>query len=550
MCKCKKMRIVAVVVITVYVVHLLAFPGLAHSTDKNHRKKILVIYDRRNFFGFKCDEVTSVVHLFYHFEVTVDEIAASSYEKGMLAKYDQAVYIGIAAHELREPLLADLVAYQKPLLFIGRGIEHLIDRKYSEEVVFDGEAYQPTKVTYKGKEYSLKTERFFQRLGINSANVQVFSQLEDGGYEYPYVCRISDLWYVSCFSTDEQVLFYILADILHDFLAEYHTAQPQVYVRIEDVHCQRSPESLYEIADYLSTEDVPFMVALIPAFFDSERDRIYYLAENERFVHAIKYMQAAGGSILLHGYTHQIHKSMPGEGFEFWDGKKDCPLDVDIKVWVDERINSGINNCVAAGIFPLGFEAPHYAVSQEGYVQLKKYFSTIVGHLQTSDKGFTTTVYPYRLYNSPLYNQLLPENLGYVDPDDPLFLQHLLEELDKVMIVRDFTAGFFFHPYLDISLLKSVIAGLKQRQVQFLDLKQEENWVKGRKHVISSQNGAVKVIGLQEPTEESPLVAFYTKTVWLLVIVVTVICLRLFVILLRARKKSKHNLFKSEGMGP
>ena len=85
-------------------------------------------------------------------------------------------------------------------------------------------------------------------------------------------------------------------------------------------------------------------------------------------------------------------------------------------------------------------QAPHYAVSQPGYVQLKKYFSTVVGHLQTSDKGFTTTIYPYRLYNSPLYNQLLPENLGYVDPDNPLSAQQILEELDKVSICLLYTS--------------------------------------------------------------------------------------------------------------
>lgn len=544
MYKPKTLKIIAVAIVTICILCLSVCPAFAQAVSEHQLKKVLVIYDRRNFFGYTCDEVTSMVQLFYHFKVTVDEIPAASYQKGTLSHYDRVVYIGLADRNLEPALLDDLIKYDRPILFIGRGIDCLIDRKYSNDIVFKGEASGPTKVSYQGKEFALRTGRFFQKINVTGPKGQILSSLGDGSGVYPYVCKISNLWYVSCFSTDEEALFYIVADILHEFFEEYHTDKPKIYVRIEDVHCLRPLEPLYEIADYLAEHKIPFMVALIPAYFDGERDYIYHLNEQEKFAQAVKYMQAAGGSILLHGYTHQIHKSMPGEGFEFWDGEEDCPLDADMGQWVDERINSGLDECIAAGIFPLGFEAPHYAVSQEGYVQLKKYFSTIVGHLQTSDQGFTTTIYPYRLYNSPLYNHLLPENLGYVDPDDPLYKQHIFEELDKVFIVRDFTAGFFFHPYLDISMLKSIIEELKQRDVEFFDLKQEDNWVKGRNHEVYSRSGHIEVANLVEPEEMSPLVSFVGKTVTFLAIIVALLCLRLFIIFLQARKSSKENLFK------
>jgi uncharacterized protein YdaL len=536
-------RTVSIIVAAVTMVCLLASVSLAQAASDHKLKKVLVVYDRRNIFGFLCDEVTAVVHLFYHFQVAVDEVALAFYEKGMLSHYDCVVYIGIEERDLNEDLLADLLDYERPILFIGRGIEYLIDRKYSYEVAYQGEIYRPAKVVYRGREFALSTSRAVQKIHITGPEVNVISLLGDGREWYPYVLTTANLWYVSCFSTDEKALFYILADILHDFFAEEHTKQPEVYVRIEDVHCLRSTESLYKIADYLADQDIPFMVALIPAYYDSERDYIHHLGEHKSFARAVKYMQDGGGSILLHGYTHQIHRSMPGEGFEFWDGKKDCPLDVDMERWVDERINSGIDECVAAGIFPLGFEAPHYAVSQPGYVQLKKYFSTVVGHLQTSDKGFTTTIYPYRLYNSPLYNQLLPENLGYVDPDNPLSAQQILEELDKVSIVRDFTAGFFFHPYLDIDWLQAIIEQLKQHNVQFVDLKAEDNWVEGTNHTIWSLNGSIEV-EVKKQEEPSPVIALVMKVVTLLALVVTLICLRLFIIFLQARRQSKENLFK------
>ncbi len=539
--------ITAMTLISIFLLTLVPNPAMAQSLGQNDIKKVLVIYDRRNYFGYKCDEVTSVAHLFYHFNVTTDEVQASSYKKGMLKNYDRVVYIGISSKDLNEALLADLTEYARPLLFIGRGIKPLIDRKYVNDVVFEGEAHRPVKVTYNEKEFILKTERFFQRIGVKSQNCKVLSSLSDGKNAYPYILKTSNLWYVSCLNT-EGTLFYILADILHDFFEEYHTQKPQIYVRIEDVHCQRSHKTLYEIADYLHEQDIPYMVALIPAFFDIKTEKIHYMKDDKGFTKAIKYMQDSGGAILLHGYTHQIHKDMPGEGFEFWDGEKDCPLDVDMGKWVNERINAGIDQCVDLDILPLGFEAPHYAISKEGYINLKKYFSTISGHLQTSDKGFTTTIYPYRLYNSPLYNQLIPENLDYVDPDDAFYKQHILEELDKVSIVRDYTAGLFFHSYLDVALLKEIIPEIKKRDVEFIDLKQEENWVKGKNHIIRSRDGKIDVTDLRLKQEELPILTFFKKAFLVLVIVVFLICLRLFNIFLKARKKSRQNLFKDEGM--
>ncbi|WP_213996190.1 polysaccharide deacetylase family protein, partial [Tepidanaerobacter syntrophicus] len=387
------------------------------------------------------------------------------------------------------------------------------------------------------------TERFFQEIILKNDAGQVFSTVSDEQSLYPYIVRLSNLWYVSCLDT-QGVLFYILADVLHDFFEEYHdTSSPKIYVRIEDVHAERSIENLYKIADYLQQENVPYMVALIPSFYDFKTKNIFDLKDNKRFADCIKYMQDSGGSIVLHGYTHQIHKDMPGEGFEFWDGEKDQPLPVDMKKWVDERINAAIDECTEVGIGPIAFEAPHYAASSEAYKNLKRYFSTIIGHLQTSDRGYTTTPYPYTLHYSSLYNNLIPENLGYVDPDDLLYKEHIFEELEKVAIVRDYTAGFYFHSYLDPKLLEPIIVEIKKRGIDFLDLKQENNWVKGANYIISSQSGNIqieKVKTLKEPL----LIRIFRRIFIVLLILVTTICLRLLYIFLDRRRKAKEYLFK------
>lgn len=545
MCKSKICYFVSIILVAVFFTISAGKPVMAQemAKDGSSTKNVLIIYDRRNYFGFKADEVTAIVNLLYHFNVNTEEIMASSYKAGMMQRYDCTVYIGISDEKLKNDLLKDITDYKKPFLFIGKGIQSLLRYNPMEGVEFKGNNLKPVKVKYKDREFILKTERFFQEIILKNDAGQVFSTVSDEQSLYPYIVRLSNLWYVSCLDT-QGVLFYILADVLHDFFEEYHdTSSPKIYVRIEDVHAERSIENLYKIADYLQQENVPYMVALIPSFYDFKTKNIFDLKDNKRFADCIKYMQDSGGSIVLHGYTHQIHKDMPGEGFEFWDGEKDQPLPVDMKKWVDERINAAIDECAEVGIGPIAFEAPHYAASSEAYKNLKRYFSTIIGHLQTSDRGYTTTPYPYTLHYSSLYNNLIPENLGYVDPDDLLYKEHIFEELEKVVIVRDYTAGFYFHSYLDPKLLEPIIVEIKKRGIDFLDLKQENNWVKGANYIISSQSGNIQIEQVKT-LKEPLLIRIFRRIFIVLLILVTTICLRLLYIFLDRRRKAKEYLFK------
>ena len=83
--------------------------------------------------------------------------------------------------------------------------------------------------------------------------------------------------------------------------------------------------------------------------------------------------------------------------------------------------------------------------------------------------------------------------------------------------------------------------------MQFLDLKREENWVRGKNCIIKSQEGNIQIEDLREKQQELPIISFFKKAVSILIILVFLICLRLFGIFLKARKKSRESLFKDEG---
>ena len=205
-------------------------------------------------------------------------------------------------------------------------------------------------------------------------------------------------------------------------------------------------------------------------------------------------MQDKGGSVILHGYTHQIgNEEVSGEGYEFWDMKNDKHIDEDIEIYVKDRILSGLRLCINNGIYPLGFEAPHYAMNIHGYKEIKKYFSTYVGQYQNNDYNFVTNSPPYTIENSNAFNKLIPENLGYVDDTDMFSIDKIKENLKKLSMVRGYSGGFFFHPYLDIEYLKEVVEYLKDERVEFIDLKEQDNYVKVDDINIISKNGNIKV---------------------------------------------------------
>lgn len=179
-------------------------------------------------------------------------------------------------------------------------------------------------------------------------------------------------------------------------------------------------------------------------------------------------MQQKGGTVILHGYTHQNNKEeVSEEGYEFWKRKENAPLEMDIEKYVYDKVGKAIKECVKNNIYPLGFEAPHYAMDMRAYKEFKKYFSTYVGQYQSSNKRFTSAAYPYILKDTETFNILIAENLGYIEKENPLWLKEIQENFRQISMVRGYTAGVFFHSYIDINYLKELVDYFKNQNVDF-----------------------------------------------------------------------------------
>ncbi|WP_131006538.1 DUF2334 domain-containing protein, partial [Clostridioides difficile] len=474
-----KLVVVLSIVLTISNFSLSSYASeITSSTDK-----VLIIYDSKKETAYNRDILNIMRTLLGRFSSDIELLKLSNYDGEINKNYYSHIFIlGINENSYNNDkntknLISSLNSYKGTICWLGYGIENLLEhKKYNLDYV--GKTNNIVSVNYRGKSYNLDEHYVFNIVESKDTSNKVIGSINDTLNKYPYIINDKNLFYVSKLDLDG-VLFYIFCDSLNDIFNIKTFDKGRIFVRIEDVHAFREPKNLVEIADYLSSKNIPFTIALIPAYVNPKNHKVITLSESPEIVKAIKYMQDKGGTVILHGYTHQYKKEeVSGEGYEFWDGKKDEPLKENMKIFVKDRVLNGLRVCIENGIYPLAFEAPHYAMESEGYKELKKYFSTYIGQHQNNDKKFSTNTYPYIIRDTEEFNIFIPENLGYIDPEDKFTFQNIKENLNKLSIVRGFSGGFFFHSYLNIEYLKNTIEYLEKQNIEFMNLRDFNNWVK------------------------------------------------------------------------
>ncbi|MCC0683917.1 polysaccharide deacetylase family protein [Clostridioides sp. ZZV14-6345] len=520
---------------------------ITSSTDK-----VLIIYDSKKETAYNRDILKIMRTLLGRFSSDIELLQLSSYDKKINKNYYSHIFIvGINENSYgndkkTKDLISSLDLYKGTICWLGYGIENLLEyKKYNLDYL--GKTNNIVSVNYKGKSYNLDEHYVFNIVESKDTSNKVIGSIDDTLNKYPYIINDKNLFYVSKLDLDG-VLFYIFCDSLNDIFNVKMFNKGSIFVRIEDVHAFRDPKDLVKIADYLSSKNIPFTIALIPAYVNPKNHKITTLSESPEIVKAIKYMQDKGGTVILHGYTHQYKKeAISGEGYEFWDGKKDAPLKENMKIFVKDRVLSGLRICIENGIYPLAFEAPHYAMESDGYRELKKYFSTYMGQHQNNDKKFSTNTYPYVIRDTEEFNVLIPENLGYIDPEDKLTFQNIKENLDKVSIVRGFSGGFFFHSYLNIEYLKNTIEYLEKQNIEFMDLRDFDNWVKVDE--VQIRNNGDKIIvsydkDLEENTESEIRFKSISNISKILILIVSLSVLIFVIVFIYFKKIDKKKFLK------
>ncbi|BDU68790.1 hypothetical protein GETHOR_08910 [Geothrix oryzae] len=469
----------------------------------------LILYDSTGPWGFLGElYAQQTANLVSHFG-TWKAIPVGTYVAGQMAGFTAVVYIGSTYDEpLPLAFLADVRATTIPVLWMYDNIWQLT----AEFADFPGttgwtwtgfDFSQIPSVQYKGTQLDRDLLNGGGIMGTTLADPSKAQALATAqrtdGTTIPWVVQSGQFYYFteipfSYVSPNDRYLAF--ADLLYAVYNPAAATRHRALVRIEDVGPDADPAELRAVADALFARAVPFSVAVYPGYRDPNGTynggvaTSYDLVNRPTVVSALKYMQSRGGTLLMHGYTHQFSKLLnpysgaSADDFEFFIAHIDSannvvydgPVPGDSQVWATSRIKSGMNAFTRAGLtVPTIFEPPHYAASVPDYKAILAlfpkrydrglYFGGILSGGAISYSRLNGQFFPYPVKD--IYGSfVIPENLGNVEPvafnnHPPRLPADILTTAQKNLVIRDGFASFFYHPYLGTPMLTEIVDGLK-----------------------------------------------------------------------------------------
>ena len=449
--------------------------------------------------GTAIRQANMLINLVGHFDSQVSTADIADYEPGDLDSYDYAIYTGIAYdYDIPDAFFEDVKSNAHRVLWIAGNFDDLSLRLQSDNP-FGFEFFEwieesdRDKIRYKDRELSRKEDLSFTDVRVVGSPT-VYSFLIPEGepdYVHPHFLCGGNLCYLAenpfyYEGSDDRML--VFADLLHEFYETGVGTVREALLRFEDI----SPgfvdfNLLRSYADELSARDIPFGFGVIPIFLDPEG--VYYseptelhLKDDPALANTFNYMLRQGGTMIVHGCTHQNGDGVTAEDWEFTYDIDAVPLEEDGEQWAREKVESSLEEFAHWGWRPMIWETPHYSASQGDYTVFAEYFGTYWEQVQTfpvapgddpvfgEALGPVSQSIPYFSSTGEFGMSILPENMGYIDTDyEDYSPEKMLETVDRLSVVRDAVPAFFFH-YTMVPLedLMAVIDGLIDRGYTFI----------------------------------------------------------------------------------
>lgn len=441
------------------------------------------------------------------------------YRAGEMASFQSVIYIGAGDGSLPLAFLADAARRVTPLLWLGQGAERLFqyDRSASRRFGWSPSGQLATDVTgvrYQGRVLPRQAKDNEALVGItvhNGTAAQVLGLAQHAdGRESPWAVRSGTFTYIGEVPFSYAMpgdRYLAAADLILGLVAPESPRRHRALIRLEDVGPNTNPHDIRAIADYLSSQGVPFTLAVYPYYRDphgnanSGRPTSARLVDRPELVDALKYATQRGGVMIMHGYTHQLdelanpYSAISGDDYEFFlahvdqanDVRLDGPTPLDSRAWVDQRLSTGRAEFVRAGFGEPGiFEFPHYTGSAASYRAVHAMFGVrydqgtyFDGLCPEGDCANETAPdgelfqqffpYPVRdVYGSVV----IPENMLNVsiayNNNPARSPRDILASAEAMTVVRDGVASTFYHPFLGTSMLAEVVGGIRDLGYTFV----------------------------------------------------------------------------------
>lgn len=527
------------------------------SAQTSSKPKVLILYSTEN------NTVTNNVQILNtqlgHFtkDITVKSLKEIN-EITNSSSYTHIVYIGEKKEDLSTEVKQFLESFSGPVLVLGQNVEQLSNR--FSFITSDETDIRTHTIEYPTRKLKneLQEERLMKKIEAKGTTL-AYALSADGNH--PLIVHQGTSYYVATPNLFDWMSHYVGEMLFSYFEQKPMTNKTSAYLRLEDVHPAVNVKQLKEIAKLLKEKNLPYMITVIPVYKDPDTGKTVHLKDNSELVDVLRFMQDNGGSIVMHGYTHQFYDSETGEGFEFWDVKTDQPIrqpnhekpktkedfqsTEDYNKYVEngkafeekytkDHIEKGITELVEAKLYPVAFEAPHYTMSQKGYEILSQYFLTYVGQLQLNDTTWKSMHSPAYISTPSFLHgmKLIPETVGFIEEDKPQAIAKMKERAVSIEKLSDGIIGAFYHPYLGVTPLKEVLKELESiPNIEWIDLQKETNEVKMKDiHITTNKDG----IHVEKPTSANDIMDYIKQYGFFLIIGFIII---VFLLLLRRAKK-------------
>lgn len=484
-----------------------------------HRQRVLILYDTDGAWGHLGELYALFAANLAGAAADYDALPVSAYRRGEIGNHALTIYAGTSFNEpLPAALAADFNEAQAPVMWFGYGLERLaaavpdfaarygflpgaLDRGSFPGVIYRGERF--SRLDLPGGETNGQLTGI--RIADPSKASVLASAMRSGGGTIPWAVRARNLTYIA---ENPFVMpgvgdrYLIFADLLARALAPRALEQHRALVRIEDVGPDAKPEALRAIADYLASRNVAFSVAVYDSFADPlgtdpVKPKSLNFAQTPDVVAALNYMRNRGGTLILHGHTHQYDSvrnplsGKSGADAEFfrahfdpdnrviWDG----PVAEDSTAYVRGRFDDAFAAWEAAELPKPGIiEFPHYAASALDYAEASRrfaaryerafYFTGTLHPIGAEQVRFTEQFFPYPVRD--VYGSIvLPEDIGGFDAagrgqDLSALVPQMLETASKDWVVQGGVASFYFHRTLPLQYLRDTVEALQDRGWNFV----------------------------------------------------------------------------------
>ena len=434
-----------------------------------------------------------------HFNTAVTIKGVNDYVPREMYRYDYVFYNGFhAVSPVPAKFSDDVMKLDKRIIWMNTGLKELSSRpgmaeKFGFVVTGVDSVSRFNSVKYNQRVFS-KGEPNINVIRITRKNlvtVLATASSSQARKEQPYIIQNGLFTYFadSPFSyMDDGTKYLLFADMLHDILQEPHEESHSALIRIEDVTPMEDPDKLREIADILSSRNIPFLVGVIPFYVNPSENIRVSLSDKPELVDALKYMVQNGGTIVMHGVTHQ-YRGVTASDYEFWDERTNSVIKDETVEGIARKLDMGIQEFMKNGLYPLVWETPHYTASFMLYETIAKYFSTAMEQRLAIEDFDFGQLFPYIIHKDLFGQTIYPENLGYVPLDSDRaksesYVRTILDGARSNLSVRDGFASSFFHAFVNLDLLKEIVDSIQAMGYTYMDMREQSHWVKTKDRVI------------------------------------------------------------------